>query len=128
MIFNRKTLGKRGLVRNLMLLAVGVAGHYVIHGGLMRDGILITILDRVDLVYIVIVTILIFNSLLMMFLDYYSHTDKSRNRPLKALVQAVQKHPMQDLLLSSSARECTSPTLQVVPLSGAVVHLLLLTQ
>ena len=89
-IFNRKTLGKRGLVRNLMLLAVGVAGHYVIHGGLIKKDVLITILDRVDLVYIVIVTILIFNSLLMMFLDYYSHTDKSRNRPLKALVQAVQ--------------------------------------
>lgn len=89
-IFNRKTLGKRGLVRNLMLLAVGVAGHYVIHGGLIKKDVLITILDRVDLVYIVIVTILIFNSLLMMFLDYYSHTDKSRNRPLKALVQAMQ--------------------------------------
>ena len=88
--FNRKILSRKGLVRNLVLLAVGVAGHYVIHGGLMRDGILMTILDRMDIVYIVIVTILIFNSLLMMFLDYYSHTDKSRNRPLKALVQAVQ--------------------------------------
>ena len=87
---NRKILSRRGLVRNLMLLAVGVAGHYVIHGGLIKNDVLITILDRVDLVYIVIVTILIFNSLLMMFLDYYSHTDKSRNRPLKALVQAVQ--------------------------------------
>jgi len=87
---NRKALGSEGLVRNLMLLAVGVAGHYVIHGGLIKKDVLITILDRVDLVYIVIVTILIFNSLLMMFLDYYSHTDKSRNRPLKALVQAVQ--------------------------------------
>ena len=87
---NRKILSRRGLVRNLMLLAVGVAGHYVIHGGLIKKDVLITILDRVDLVYIVIVTILIFNSLLMMFLDYYSHTDKSRNRPLKALVQAVQ--------------------------------------
>ena len=88
--FNRKMMGKRGLVRNLVLLAVGVAGHYVIHGGLIKKDVLITILDRIDLVYIVIVTILIFNSLLMMFLDYYSHTDKSRNRPLKALVQAMQ--------------------------------------
>jgi len=34
--------------------------------------------------------VMICNSLLMMFLDYYSHTDKSRNRPLKALVQAAQ--------------------------------------
>ena len=88
--FNRKILSRRGLVRNLVLLAVGVAGHYVIHGGLMRDGILMTILDRMDIVYIVIVTILIFNSLMMIFLEYYSHTDKSRNRPMKALVQAAQ--------------------------------------
>lgn len=88
--FNRKILSRRGLVRNLVLLAVGVAGHYVIHGGLMRDGILMTILDRMDIVYIVIVTILIFNSLMMIFLEYYSRTDKSRNRPMKALVQAVQ--------------------------------------
>ena len=88
--FNRKMLGKRGLVRNLMLLALGVAGHYVIHGGLIKNDLLMTILDRVDLVYIVIVTILILNSMLMIFLDYYSHTDKSRNRPLKALVQAIQ--------------------------------------
>lgn len=88
--FNRKMLGKRGLVRNLMLLALGVAAHYVIHGGLIKNDFLMTILDRVDLVYIVIVTILILNSMLMIFLDYYSHTDKSRNRPLKALVQAIQ--------------------------------------
>ena len=88
--FNRKMLGKRGLVRNLMLLALGVAAHYVIHGGLIKNDLLMTILDRVDLVYIVIVTILILNSMLMIFLDYYSHTDKSRNRPLKALVQAIQ--------------------------------------
>ena len=89
-IFNRKALGKRGLVRYLVLLAVGVAGHYVIHGGIIKKDVLITILDRLDIIYIVIATILIFNSLLMIFLDYYSHTDKSRNRPLKALVQAVQ--------------------------------------
>jgi len=88
--FNRKIPGRRGLVRNLVLLAVGVAGHYVIHGGWIKNGVLLTILDRVDIVYIVIATILIFNSLITIFLDYYSHTDKSRNRPLKALVQAIQ--------------------------------------
>ena len=48
------------------------------------------ILGRIDIVYLTVVGVMICNSLLMMFLDYYSHTDKSRNRPLKALVQAVQ--------------------------------------
>jgi small-conductance mechanosensitive channel len=38
----------------------------------------------------VVITIMILNSLLLMFLDAYSHTDKSKNRPLKSMVQAVQ--------------------------------------
>ena len=88
--FNIRKSGRKGLVRNIILLALGIAGYYVINGGLIKNEMLMTILDRLDIIYITIVTIMIFNSLLMIFLDYYSHTDKSRNRPLKALVQAIQ--------------------------------------
>jgi len=88
--FNIRKSGRKGLVRNIILLALGIAGYYVINGGLIKSEMLMTILDRLDIIYITIVTIMIFNSLLMIFLDYYSHTDKSRNRPLKALVQAIQ--------------------------------------
>ncbi|MBE6216535.1 MAG: mechanosensitive ion channel [Bacteroidales bacterium] len=89
-IFNRKAVGKRALVRNVLLLIPGIAGHFVIFSDMVRGEMLKEILGRVDIVYLTIVGAMICNSLLMIFLDYYSHTDKSRNRPLKALVQAIQ--------------------------------------
>ena len=88
--FNRKAVGKGALVRNILLLIPGIAGHFVIFSDIVKGDVLKDILGRVDIVYLTIVGVMICNSLLMMFLDYYSHTDKSRNRPLKALVQAVQ--------------------------------------
>ena len=87
---NRKAVGKRALVRNILLLIPGIAGHFVILSDIVKGDVLKDILGRIDIVYLTIVGVMICNSLLMMFLDYYSHTDKSRNRPLKALVQAVQ--------------------------------------
>ena len=88
--FNRKAVGKRALVRNILLLIPGIAGHFVIFSDIVKGEMLKDILGRIDIVYLTIVGVMICNSLLMIFLDYYSHTDKSRNRPLKALVQAVQ--------------------------------------
>jgi len=89
-LFNRKAVGKRALVRNILLLIPGIAGHFVILSDIVKGEVLKDILGRIDIVYLTVVGVMICNSLLMMFLDYYSHTDKSRNRPLKALVQAVQ--------------------------------------
>ena len=88
--FNKKAVGKRALVRNLLLLIPGIAGHFVILSDIVKGDALKDILGRVDIMYLTIVGVMICNSLLMIFLDYYSHTDKSRNRPLKALVQAIQ--------------------------------------
>ena len=89
-LFNRKTVGKRALVRNILLLIPGIAGHFVIISDIVKREMLRDILGRIDTVYLTIVGVMICNSLLMIFLDYYSHTDKSRNRPLKALAQAIQ--------------------------------------
>jgi len=77
-------------VRNVLLLIPGIAGHFVILSDIVKGEMLRDILGRIDIVYLTVVGVMICNSLLMMFLDYYSHTDKSRNRPLKALVQAAQ--------------------------------------
>ena len=77
-------------MRNILLLIPGIAGHFVIFSDIVKGEMLRDILGRIDIVYLTVVGVMICNSLLMMFLDYYSHTDKSRNRPLKALVQAVQ--------------------------------------
>ena len=78
--FNRKAVGKRALVRNILLLIPGIAGHFVIFSDIVKGEMLRDILGRIDIVYLTVVGVMICNSLLMMFLDYYSHTDKSRNR------------------------------------------------
>ena len=89
-LFNKMLLMRRGLLRNLLLLIPGIAGHFIINSSLIRQEHLRSIFNRLDLVYIIIIIAMIFNSLLMIFLDYYSQTDKSRNRPMKAFVQAIQ--------------------------------------
>ena len=88
--FNRQSIARRGLLRNVILIIPGVVAHFIIHSDILKNQLLQTILDRTDIIYMVIIFIMILNSLLMMFLDIYSHTDKSKNRPLKALVQAIQ--------------------------------------
>lgn len=88
--FNIHSLAHRGLLRNVILIIPGVVAHFIIHSSILKDELLRTILDRTDIIYMVVIAIMTLNSLLMMFLDAYSHTDKSKNRPLKALVQAIQ--------------------------------------
>lgn len=88
--FNKQSIARRGLIRNILLILPGIAGHFIIHSNLIKDQLIKTILDRTDIIYLVVIVIMVLNSLLMMFLDVYSHTDKSRNRPLKALIQAIQ--------------------------------------
>ena len=89
-LFNKRLLTRRGLLRNMLLLIPGIAGHFIINSRLVKSGHLTDILTRIDVVYIIIIVVMICNSLLMIFLDVYSSTDKSRQRPLKAVVQAVQ--------------------------------------
>ena len=81
---------RRGLLRNLLLLIPGIAGHFIIDSRIVKSEHLESLLTRLDIVYLIIIVVMIFNSLLMMFLDFYSNTDKSRQRPLKAVVQAMQ--------------------------------------
>ena len=89
-LFNKRLLTRRGLLRNMLLLIPGIAGHFIINSRLVKSGHLTDILTRIDVVYLIIIVVMICNSLLMIFLDVYSSTDKSRQRPLKAVVQAVQ--------------------------------------
>lgn len=88
--FNIKTIARRGLVRNLLLLIPGIAGYLLVHEGFVKTDLMKSILGRIDVIYMVIVICMICNSLMMLFLDIYSRTDKSRVRPLKGVVQAVQ--------------------------------------
>lgn len=88
--FNKKWNRRKGLVRNLLLLIPGIAGHFIIDSKIVKSTHLQDLLFRLDIVYLIIIVVMICNSLLMMFLEIYSNTDKSRQRPLKAVVQAIQ--------------------------------------
>ena len=83
-------LTKRNLSRNILLLIPGIFIYFIPHLIYEEDNQMIRILHRADLIYILIVIMMIINSILLTFLDYYSTTDKNRKHPLKGLIQGLQ--------------------------------------
>lgn len=81
---------RRKILRNMLLLVPGIAGDILIHSSLISNGWLIKLLEKLDMVYLIGIGILICNSMLMAFLEGYSKSEKSRNHPLKGIVQALQ--------------------------------------
>lgn len=81
---------RRKLLRNALLLIPGIAADLILHYGLIKAAHLSDLLTRLTSVYIAVITVLIFNSLLLSFMDVYSASEKSRNHPLKALIQGMQ--------------------------------------
>ena len=81
---------RRKLLRNALLLIPGIAADLILHYGLIKAAHLSDLLTRLTGVYIAVITVLIFNSLLLSFMDVYSASEKSRNHPLKALIQGMQ--------------------------------------
>ena len=55
-----------------------------------KGDLMIRLLHRADITYMLIVMILIANSILLAFLDFYSTTEKNRSHPLQGLVQGLQ--------------------------------------
>lgn len=89
--FNRIGKGhRRRIISNLLLLIPGIAADFVIHSNLIKKVYLTELLSKLDEVYLTVIGILICNSLLLAFLDIYSKSEKSRYRPLKGLIQAIQ--------------------------------------
>ena len=81
---------RRKLLRNALLLIPGIAADLILHYGLIKAAHLSDLLPRLTSVYIAVITVLIFNSLLLSFMDIDSASEKSRNHPLKALIQGMQ--------------------------------------
>ena len=81
---------RRALLRNVLLLIPGIAADLFLHSGLVKAAYLSDMLTRFANVYIAVISVLIFNSLLLSFMDIYSASEKSRNHPLKALIQGLQ--------------------------------------
>lgn len=83
-------LTKRNLSRNILLLIPGIILYVIPHLIYGKGDSMIRILHRADLIYILIVIMMILNSILLRFLDYYSTTDKNKIHPLKGLIQGLQ--------------------------------------
>ena len=83
-------LMKRNLSRNILLIIPGIVLYFIPHLIYVKGDSMIRLLHRGDLIYILIVLIMIMNSILLTFLDYYSTTDKNRKHPLKGIIQGLQ--------------------------------------
>ena len=72
------------------MLLPGIAADFVIHSSLLKNDYLIRLLSKLDMVYLIVIGVILCNSLLTTFLEIYSGSEKSRNHPLKGMIQAVQ--------------------------------------
>ena len=89
--FNRVSKGQKiKILRNILLLIPGIAAEFIIHSGLIENTKYLHLLIKLDSAYMVAIAILIGNSLLIAFMEVYNKSEKSRYRPLKSLIQAIQ--------------------------------------
>ena len=86
----RPFLIKRKLGHHILLLVPGVILYMLPYIAFERGTGIIRALHRIDIIYMLIVVIMIANSLLLAFLDFYSTTDKNRKHPLLGLIQGLQ--------------------------------------
>ena len=86
----RPFLIKRKLGHHILLLVPGVILYMLPYIAFERGTGIIRVLHRIDIIYMLIVVIMIANSLLLAFLDFYSTTDKNRKHPLLGLIQGLQ--------------------------------------
>ncbi len=85
-----KKIVKKKIWRYSLMVALGILLYILPYVFFEKGNTVIRILHRIDVVYLLIVLIMILNSALLMFLDLYSNTDKSRSHPLQGLVQGLQ--------------------------------------
>ncbi|MCM1501286.1 MAG: mechanosensitive ion channel family protein [Bacteroidales bacterium] len=81
---------KRRLGHHFILLIPGIIIYFLLYLTFDRGSHILILLHRIDIVYLLIVAMVIANSMLLAFLDFYSTTEKNRNRPLQGLVQGLQ--------------------------------------
>ncbi len=85
-----KTVVKKKILQYILLVLLGIVLYIMPYLFFEKGEKVIRILHKIDVVYLLIVMIIILNSLLLVFLDFYSTTDKNRNLPLQGLVQGLQ--------------------------------------
>ena len=86
----RQYLYKRNLAKRCLLPIPGIALYFLLYTVLERGSQAIIWMHKLDIIYLTIVFLMIANSLMLTFLDIYSHTDKNKAHPLKGVIQGMQ--------------------------------------
>lgn len=83
-------LSKRNLGKRCLLAVPGVVLYFLLYTVLDRGSTALIWMHKIDLIYLIVVFLIISNSIMLTFLDLYSHTDKNKAHPLKGLIQGLQ--------------------------------------
>ena len=83
-------LTKRNLGRKCLLAIPGIVLYFLLYSVFPRGSAILIWFHKVDLIYLICVFLIISNSILLTFLDLYSHTDKNKTHPLKGMIQGLQ--------------------------------------
>ena len=83
-------LTKRNLGRKCLLAIPGIVLYFLLYSVFERGSAILIWFHKVDIIYLICVFLIIANSILLTFLDLYSHTDKNKTHPLKGLIQGLQ--------------------------------------
>ena len=83
-------LSKRNLGKRCLLAVPGIVLYFLLYTVLERGSVALIWMHKIDLIYLIVVFLIISNSIMLTFLDLYSHTDKNKTHPLKGLIQGLQ--------------------------------------
>ena len=83
-------LSKRKLGHRILLLIPAIVFYFLINLAFGSVGHTVRLLHRIDIAYMILVGVMTGSSVLLIFLDAYSKTDKYKSHPLKGMIQGLQ--------------------------------------
>ena len=86
----KQYLNKRNLAKRCLLPIPGIVLYFLLYTVLDRGSQVLIWMHKLDIIYLTIVFLMIANSLMLTFLDIYSHSDKNKVHPLKGVIQGIQ--------------------------------------
>ena len=86
----KQYLMKRDFGKKSLLAIPGVALYFLLYYVFDRGSTALIWFHKADLIYLICIFLITVNSIMLSFLDFYSHTDKNKVHPLKGIVQGIQ--------------------------------------
>ena len=83
-------LSKRKLGHRILLMIPAIAFYFLVDLAFGSVGKTVRLLHRIDIAYMILVAVMTGSSVLLIFLDAYSKTDKYKSHPLKGMIQGLQ--------------------------------------